>query len=233
MRFRIKKKRTTSEDKVFVVIILFFVERTKYNNQKQVYDDCFSTLGNKFLAGGDWNAEHHHWVPRFYPDGGEYACGATLLESINKNGITGLWSFFSLIITASYTAGPTIVSAEDLPTQSNIRYGMMKEPWVTLSKLMKPDLRAEGNITEAGLLKAYHPEESDENDVQIEINGNHCRRIDGPWVFGLRLTDEVRYFYLERKDRVTLVPTIQREVLRKNEDDRYLGFLENIRDVYV
>lgn len=52
--------------------------------------------------------------------------------------VTGLWWFFSLIITASYTAnmaafltmermGPTIESAEDLATQSKIRYGVMEK----------------------------------------------------------------------------------------------------------
>lgn len=50
--------------------------------------------------------------------------------------VTGMWWFFSLIMTVSYTAnmaafltmermGPTIESVEDLATQSKIKYGMM------------------------------------------------------------------------------------------------------------
>ncbi|KAK4880801.1 hypothetical protein RN001_008947 [Aquatica leii] len=62
------------------------------------------------------------------------------------------------------------------------------------------------------MLNGDHPAESNESDAEIENNRNHGRRIDGPWVFGLRLRDEVRYFYVERRDRATLLPIIQREV---------------------
>ncbi|KAF5272988.1 hypothetical protein FQA39_LY07637 [Lamprigera yunnana] len=74
------------------------------------------------------------------------------------------------------------------------------------------------------MLNGDHPAESDESDAEIEINRNHGRRNDGPWVFGLSLRDEVRYYYVERRDRVTLVRIIQREELRKNEDDKFLAF---------
>ncbi|KAB0802246.1 hypothetical protein PPYR_04432 [Photinus pyralis] len=61
-----------------------------------------------------------------------------LPKGISTRMVTGMWWFFSLIITASYTAnmaafltmermGPTIESAEDLATQSKIRYGMMEK----------------------------------------------------------------------------------------------------------
>ncbi|KAF5301498.1 hypothetical protein FQR65_LT08801 [Abscondita terminalis] len=61
-----------------------------------------------------------------------------LPKGISTRMVTGLWWFFSLIITASYTAnmaafltmermGPTIESAEDLATQSKIRYGVMEK----------------------------------------------------------------------------------------------------------
>ncbi|KAK4886068.1 hypothetical protein RN001_002339 [Aquatica leii] len=62
------------------------------------------------------------------------------------------------------------------------------------------------------MLNGDHPAESNESDAEIENNRIHGRRIDGPWVFGLRLRDEVRYFYVERRDRATLLPIIQREV---------------------
>jgi transposase-like protein len=43
-------------------------------------------------------------------------------------------------------------------------------------------------------------------------NRNHGRRVDGPWVFGLILGHDVRYFYVPRRDALTLLPIIQREV---------------------
>ena len=49
-------------------------------------------------------------------------------------------------------------------------------------------------------------------------------RVDGPWIFGLclckvdedgkRQLKEVRYFYVEKRDRQTLLPIISREVMK-------------------
>lgn len=54
--------------------------------------------------------------------------------------------------------------------------------------------------------------ESEDSDVNVANNRNHGRRIDGPWVFGLRNRTEARYFVIGRRDANTLVPIIQREV---------------------
>ena len=40
-------------------------------------------------------------------------------------------------------------------------------------------------------------------------NRNHGNRVDGPWVFGLIQGNDVRYFWVERRDRQTLLPIIQ------------------------
>lgn len=62
------------------------------------------------------------------------------------------------------------------------------------------------------MLHGDHPPESEDSDEDIENNRNHGRRIDGPWVFGLRTKSDIRYFYVLRRDSDTLVPLIQREV---------------------
>ncbi|XP_031329161.1 uncharacterized protein LOC116160167 [Photinus pyralis] len=62
------------------------------------------------------------------------------------------------------------------------------------------------------MLQGDAPTESEESDDDIHNNRNHGRRIDGPWVFGLRNINETRYFYVARRDAETLLPIIQREV---------------------
>lgn len=54
----------------------------------------------------------------------------------------------------------------------------------------------------------------DSTDVEAEVqnNRNHGRRIDGPWVFGLKKGDDCRYFFVEKRNKATLIPIIQREV---------------------
>lgn len=52
---------------------------------------------------------------------------------------------------------------------------------------------------------------SEDSDVEVENMRNHGRRIDGPWVFGLKQGDDWRYFRVERRDKATLIPIIQRE----------------------
>ena len=54
------------------------------------------------------------------------------------------------------------------------------------------------------------PESEDEN-ADVQNKRNHGARVDGPWVFGLRQKNDCRYFVVERRDKKTLIPLIQRE----------------------
>jgi hypothetical protein len=56
-----------------------------------------------------------------------------------------------------------------------------------------------------------HPPLSEDSDADLQTNSNHGRRIGGPWDFGLKQGSDCRYFYVERRDRNTLIPIIQRE----------------------
>ena len=47
--------------------------------------------------------------------------------------------------------------------------------------------------------------------VAVINNRNHGNRVDGPWVFGLIQGNDCRYFWVQRRDRATLLPIIQRE----------------------
>ena len=49
-------------------------------------------------------------------------------------------------------------------------------------------------------------------DSEAEQEHNHGRRIEGPWIFGLKQSSDCRYFWVERRDRNTLIPTIERNV---------------------
>lgn len=53
--------------------------------------------------------------------------------------------------------------------------------------------------------------ESEDSDIDVANQRNHGRRIDGPWVFGLRQGKDWRYFWVQRRDKQTLIPIIQRE----------------------
>ncbi|KAK5648125.1 hypothetical protein RI129_003017 [Pyrocoelia pectoralis] len=39
---------------------------------------------------------------------------------------------------------------------------------------------------------------SEDSDAEVANNRNHGRRIDGPWVFGLKKGHDCRYFYVQR-----------------------------------
>src|SRR5277367_5247300 len=52
---------------------------------------------------------------------------------------------------------------------------------------------------------------SEDSEAEVQNNRNHGKRVDGPWVFGLKQGTDCRYFYVLRRDRNTLVPIIQRE----------------------
>ena len=62
------------------------------------------------------------------------------------------------------------------------------------------------------MLQGDQAPDSIDSEAEVENNRNHGRRINGPWVFGLKKGDDCRYFYVEKRDRDTLIPIIQREV---------------------
>ena len=53
---------------------------------------------------------------------------------------------------------------------------------------------------------------SENSPESVDNNRNHGRRIDGPWVFGLLNGEDVRYFYIEKRNASTLLSIIHREV---------------------
>lgn len=61
------------------------------------------------------------------------------------------------------------------------------------------------------LLNGDHGAQSEDSDAVIQNQRNHGARIDGPWVFGLKRGLDCRYFYVQRRDRNTLIPIIVRE----------------------
>jgi hypothetical protein len=61
------------------------------------------------------------------------------------------------------------------------------------------------------LLKGNRISQLKDSDALLENNRNHGRRTDGPWVFGLKQGLDCRYFYVNRRDKETLVSIITRE----------------------
>lgn len=49
------------------------------------YNEFFSTLGSRFIAGGDWNAKHTHWSSRL-----SNTRGRELKNSLDKNNLTSI-----------------------------------------------------------------------------------------------------------------------------------------------
>jgi hypothetical protein len=49
---------------------------------------------------------------------------------------------------------------------------------------------------------------SEDSDAYLQNNRNHGRRIDGPWVFGLKQGSDFRYFYVQRRDRTLLYQSL-------------------------
>ena len=66
------------------------------------------------------------------------------------------------------------------------------------------------------MLQGDQAPDSTDSEAEVENNRNQGRRIDGPWVFGLKKGDDCRYFYVEKRDKATLIPIIQREVEEKS-----------------
>jgi hypothetical protein len=61
------------------------------------------------------------------------------------------------------------------------------------------------------LLQGNCAPQSEDSDVLLENNRNCGRRIDRPWVFVLKQGLDCRYFYVNSRDKETLVPFITRE----------------------
>jgi len=61
------------------------------------------------------------------------------------------------------------------------------------------------------MLGGDKPPANTDEGAQVQNNRNHGARVDGPWVFGLKHGNDSRYFYVERRDKDTLLPIIKRE----------------------
>jgi len=61
------------------------------------------------------------------------------------------------------------------------------------------------------LLQGNCAPESEDSDALLEYNRNHGRRIDSLWVFGLKQGLDCRHFYVNCRDKETLVSIITRE----------------------
>jgi hypothetical protein len=87
------------------------------------------------------------------------------------------------------------------------------------------------------LLKGNRVPQSEDCDALLENNRNHGRKIDGPWVFGLKQGLDCRNFYVNRRDKETLVSITTREcahgsVIHSDECPAYstlksLGFIHS------
>jgi hypothetical protein len=61
------------------------------------------------------------------------------------------------------------------------------------------------------LLQGNRAPQLEDSGVLLQNNRNHGRRIDDPWVFGLKQGLNCRYFYVNHCDKETLLPIITRE----------------------
>jgi len=61
------------------------------------------------------------------------------------------------------------------------------------------------------MLTGDAPPDSEDEDTTVQNKRNHGARVDGPWVFGLHQGNDCRYFVMEKRDKQTLIPIIQRE----------------------
>ncbi|CAI6359232.1 unnamed protein product [Macrosiphum euphorbiae] len=68
-----------------------------------------------------------------------------------------------------------------------------------------------GRSNKTIMLGGDKPPANTDEGAQVQNNRNHGARIDGPWVFGLKHGNYSRYFYVERRDKDTLLPIIKRE----------------------
>jgi hypothetical protein len=61
------------------------------------------------------------------------------------------------------------------------------------------------------MLSGDRPPSEQNLEAPVINQRNHGRRIDGPWVFGLKHGQDVRYFYVGKRDATTLLHIIRRE----------------------
>ena len=52
---------------------------------------------------------------------------------------------------------------------------------------------------------------SKDSETEQENNRNYGCTIDGPWVFDLKQGTDCQYFWVEQRDRNTLIPIIERK----------------------
>ncbi len=85
------------------------------------------------------------------------------------------------------------------------------------------------------MLQGDQAPDSTDSEVQVQNNRNHGRRIDGSWVFGLKKGNDCRYFYVEKRNRATLIPIIQREVAENSliHSDEWPAYLVLNRLNYI
>ena len=76
------------------------------------------------------------------------------------------------------------------------------------------------------LLAGDHGPLSEDSEAEVDNKKNHGARIDGPWVFGLKQGADCRYFYVQRRDKDTLVPIIQSECQKGSviHSDEWLAY---------
>jgi len=76
------------------------------------------------------------------------------------------------------------------------------------------------------LLQGKRVPQSEDSDALLENNRNYGRIIDGPWVFGLKQGLDCRYFYINHRDKETLVPIIIRECAQRSviHSDEWLAY---------
>jgi hypothetical protein len=67
------------------------------------------------------------------------------------------------------------------------------------------------------VLAGDQPAQEVDDEAVVANHRNHGRRIDGPWVFGLCQGPELRYFIVQKRDRATLQPIIERECAAGSE----------------
>ena len=86
------------DDWIFELQISAIYSPPKHSIKKYDYESFFSTLGNRFLAGGDYNAKHIHWVSRLVSPKGRQLLYA--IENLNLD----------VISTGELTYWPTDIS---------------------------------------------------------------------------------------------------------------------------
>ena len=57
-----------------------------------------------------------------------------------------------------------------------------------------------------------HPTQINEDEKVHAASGRiYGRHMDSPWVFGLNQGNDCRYFWVEQRDKATLLPIFERE----------------------